>query len=203
MPYFVSFLEVNDMAQNLEKRNRTKQKLADALVELCEEKNYYDITVWDICNKAQLYRSTFYRYYETKDDMLREIELEYVEETQKLTKSLGDFRSDASEEKMQFFLKELTDDMEDHRSNARLCRFLLSPAGDIYFHQKMVESLGKTVRQQIQKSGKHRPARETHYLVTYFASGFVSTIHEWLIRDDCTPGEMAAFLLEMIKRFET
>ena len=48
MPYFVSFLEVNDMAQNLEKRNRTKQKLADALVELCEEKNYYDITVWDI-----------------------------------------------------------------------------------------------------------------------------------------------------------
>ena len=62
------------MAENPEKRMRTKQKLTDALVELCEEKHYYDITVWDICNKAQLYRSTFYRYFEKKDDMLREID---------------------------------------------------------------------------------------------------------------------------------
>ena len=39
-------------------------------------------------------------------------------------------------------------------------------------------------------------------MVTYFTAGFVSTIHEWLIRDDCTPGEIAAFLLDMIRRFE-
>lgn len=190
------------MAENREKRQRTRKKLAEALVELCEEKSYYDITVWDICNKAQMYRSTFYRYYETKDDLLREIEHDYVEETQNLTKSLEDFRADASEEKMQLFLQELTADMEYHRTNARLCRFLLSPAGDIYFHQKMVESIGNTVRKQIQKSGKRRSARQAHYMVTYFSSGFISTIHEWLTRDDCTPGEIAAFLLDMICRLE-
>ena len=100
------------MAENPEKRMRTKQKLTDALVELCEEKHYYDITVWDICNKAQLYRSTFYRYFETKDDMLREIEHKYVKQTQALTRNLGDFRADASEEEMQLFLRELTADME-------------------------------------------------------------------------------------------
>lgn len=190
------------MAENLEKRRRTRKKLADALVELCEEKSYYDITVWDICNRAQMYRSTFYRYYETKDELLREIEHEYVAQTRNLTQSLGDFHADASEEKMRLFLEELTADMAYHRANAKLCRFLLSPAGDIYFHQKMVESLGNTVRKQIQKSGKPRSARQAHYLVTYFASGFVSTIHEWLIRDDCPPSEIAAFLLDMIRRFE-
>lgn len=190
------------MAENLEKRRRTRQKLADALVELCDEKSYYDITVWDICNKAQMYRSTFYRYYETKDELLREIEHEYVEETRNLTKSLEDFHANASEEQMQVFLQELTADMEYHRANAKLCRFLLSPAGDIYFHQKMVESLGNTVRKQLRKSGKHHSARQAHYLVTYFAAGFVSTIHEWLIRDDCTPGEIAALLLDMIRRLD-
>ena len=41
-----------------------------------------------------------------------------------------------------------------------------------------------------------------YYLVTCFASGFVSTVREWLIRNDCTADEIAAFLLDMIRRFE-
>ena len=188
------------MAENAEKRKRTRRKLSDALVALCEEKSYYDITVWDICNRAGLYRSTFYRYYDTKDELLREIEHEYVEETRSLTKSLHDFRSDAPEEQMNVFLRELTDDMSYHRQNAQLCRFLLSPAGDIYFRQKMVESIGETVRKNMRLNGKRRPVHEMEYLVNYFASGFVSTVYQWLIRDDCTPERIAAFLLEMIKR---
>lgn len=190
------------MAENIEKRLRTKQKLKEALVELCEEKHYYDITIWDICNKAQVYRSTFYRYYETKDEMLREIEHEYVEKTRSLTKSLDDFRADAPKEQMTLFLKELTADMEYHRDNAKLCRFLLSPAGDIYFHQKMIESIGNTVKKNIQKHGSRHPVDDSHYLINYFASGFISTIYEWLRLDDKTPMQIAAFLLEMIKRFQ-
>lgn len=189
------------MAENIKKRQRTKQKLAEALVELCDEKNYYDITVWDICQKAQVYRSTFYRYFDTKDEMLRSIENEYVTNTQNLTKSFNDFRFDASEEQMQVFLKELTDDMEYHRRNAKLCRFLLSPSGDLYFHQKMVESIGNTVRKNLKKSRKEISSKEAQYLVTFFASGFVATIHEWLIRDNCPPEQIAAFLLDMIRRF--
>lgn len=190
------------MGENLEKRQRTKQKLTDALVELCEEKNYYDITVWDICNRAQLYRSTFYRYYETKDEMLREIEHEYLETTRSLTKNLGDFRADAPEEQMKVFLQELTDDMEYHRQNAKLCRFLLSPGGDIYFTQKMVESIGNTVRNNLEKKGRLPDSAEEQYLVNYFATGFISTIRQWLIRDDWSPQHIARFLLEMIRRFE-
>ena len=191
------------MAENLEKQRRTRKKLADALVELCEKKNYYDITIWDICSKAQLYRSTFYRYYETKDEMLREMERDYLEMTQSLTKSLHDFRADAPEEQMQVFLDDLTADMEYHRQNARLCRFLLSPAGDLHFHQKMVDSIGNTVRKNISKYGKHHSRQDIDYLVNFFASGFVSTIHQWLIRDDCSPRQIAAFLLDMMKRFES
>ena len=41
-----------------------------------------------------------------------------------------------------------------------------------------------------------------YYLVTCFARWFVSTVREWLIQDDCIPGEIAAFLLDMIRRFE-
>ena len=188
------------MAENLEKRKRTKQKLTEALVDLCEEKSYYDITIWDICNRAQVYRSTFYRYYDTKDDLLREIEHEYLEKTRNLTVSLGQFRADASEEQMELFLKELTADMAYHRENAKLCRFLLSPAGDIYFHQKMIESVSTQVAKNLQAIRDRRAEENTYYLIHFFASGFISTIYEWLIRGDRSPEQIAGFLLEMMKR---
>ena len=47
--------------ENKEKRDRTRAALKAALIELCDEKSYYEITIWDICNKARMYRSTFYR----------------------------------------------------------------------------------------------------------------------------------------------
>lgn len=188
------------MAENLEKRQRTRRQLADALVELCEEKQYYDITVGELCSKAGFYRSTFYRYYETKDQLLREIEHTYLENTRRLTRSLYDFRPDAPEEQAAVFLRELTADMEYHRENARLCRFLLSPAGDLYFRQKMVESIVETVQTNLQKRGKFSGG-DVHYLVNYFVSGYIATVYEWLIREDKTPAQIAGFLLDRMKQF--
>ena len=111
---------------NQEKRGRTRAALKNALVALCDEKNYYDITIWDICNRAHTYRSTFYRYFDTKDEMLREIENDYVETTRNLTSAIHHYHPDASQEQMDSFLKELTADMEYHLKHEKLCRFLLS-----------------------------------------------------------------------------
>ncbi len=188
------------MAENPEKRRRTRKALADALVALCEEKNYYDISVQELCDRAGFYRSTFYRYYETKDQLLRESEHAYLENTRRLTRSLYDFRPDAPKEQADVFLKELTADMEYHRENARLCRFLLSPAGDLYFRQKMIESLVETVQTNLQKVGKFDD-RDVHYYVNFFVSGYIATVYEWLLREDRTPEQIAGFLLDMMKQF--
>ncbi|MGX8699574.1 MAG: hypothetical protein ACSW8F_06550, partial [bacterium] len=48
------------MAENAEKRLRTKGALKKALVALCEEKGCYAITVAELYARAGLYRSTFY-----------------------------------------------------------------------------------------------------------------------------------------------
>lgn len=186
------------MSENTEKRQRTKKKLADALIGLCEQKNYYDITIWDICNKAGLYRSTFYRYYDTKDDMLRDIEHDYVEHTRSLTATLRNYRNDASEDVKELYLEELTKDMEYHHENARLCRFLLSPGGDIYFRQKMLTSVEESARNSLYRHGCTK-TRELDYMVIFFSAGFINTIYEWLSRGDRQPSQIAAFLLEMIE----
>ena len=184
---------------NQEKRGRTRAALKNALIELCAEKSYYDITVWDICNKANAYRSTFYRYFDTKDEVLREIEHEYLETTRSLTSAIGSFHPDASPDQMATYLDELTADMEYHRKNEKLCRFLLSSAGDIYFYQKMKESIVITSRRNLELVG-HRDQDHIEYRINFFAAGFIDTVHTWLEQKDCTPREIAGFLLEMLKQ---
>jgi AcrR family transcriptional regulator len=49
---------------------RTRQTLSDALIALIQEKHYDAITVQDICDRANVGRSTFYAHYQDKDDLL-------------------------------------------------------------------------------------------------------------------------------------
>lgn len=56
----------------LRKKDFSKQCFYESLVSLCEEYDYNDISIKQICKKAGFNRSTFYRCYKTKDDVIRE-----------------------------------------------------------------------------------------------------------------------------------
>ena len=99
------------MGENIIKRSRTKERLKTALISLCGKKAYYDITIQVICRQAGLYRSTFYRYYDTKDDMLREIEQEYIDDVRALTPNLWRLHPDSTAEEMEQYRQELTADL--------------------------------------------------------------------------------------------
>jgi len=49
---------------------RTRHTLSHALVALIQEQRYDAITVQDICDRANVGRSTFYAHYQDKDDLL-------------------------------------------------------------------------------------------------------------------------------------
>lgn len=48
---------------------RTRNRLGDALVALLQERNFDDITVQDVLNRAAVGRSTFYVHYRDKTDL--------------------------------------------------------------------------------------------------------------------------------------
>ncbi len=52
------------------KKNEIDLKITNALLSLMEEKDYESISITDITNKAGLSRVTYYRHFETKDDIL-------------------------------------------------------------------------------------------------------------------------------------
>lgn len=56
----------------LQQRNRARKRLAllNATIELLEEKKLADISVEEICDKAEVSRGTFFRYFPRKTDIL-------------------------------------------------------------------------------------------------------------------------------------
>lgn len=47
-----------------------KNCMADALLELSESRRYEAITITDLCDRAQVSRVSFYRHFDSKDDIL-------------------------------------------------------------------------------------------------------------------------------------
>lgn len=52
---------------------KTKKALHKALIELINEKNLDEISITDICKKAQVNRGTFYGHYLQKEDLFNEV----------------------------------------------------------------------------------------------------------------------------------
>lgn len=58
---------------------RTINSIYQAFEELVCEKDYAKITVTELAKRAQINKKTFYRYYETLDDLLAELQARYAE----------------------------------------------------------------------------------------------------------------------------
>ena len=58
----------------------TKKMLKNALMELLKDKPIEKINIRELCRKAEINHTTFYKYYGSQHDLLNEIESEYFEE---------------------------------------------------------------------------------------------------------------------------
>lgn len=59
--------------------SQAKQWIAEAMIQLLRNKNYHDITILEITNKAKLGRRTFYRHFKTKDEVIELISFELMD----------------------------------------------------------------------------------------------------------------------------
>lgn len=62
--------DTNAFAIDDRRSQRTRSALREALVHLIIERGWDDVTVQDLCERADIGRSTFYKHYATKDALL-------------------------------------------------------------------------------------------------------------------------------------
>lgn len=158
----------------------SKKFLANSLVELLKFKNYDEITVQDIVDKAKLSRMAYYRNFDSIDDILKY----YVD------KITDDFVYDAYNKYDSRTFKEYIIMLFDHLYQYRDLGIVLLKANKLYFMQEEFEKLF------IAKSFNNKD----NYRSNFIAGGLYNIYYHWLIngcRD--TPKDMTHMFINFIK----
>jgi AcrR family transcriptional regulator len=116
------------------KTNQTKQLIRNAMLEVMEKNSFESMTIDQISEKAMITRSTFYRYYDDKYELVSEIEdeiLTYIESIRDSEQISGEL----------FSSNQIKYSMNAVKKYTPTIRLLLGENGDIGFVPKIQRSV--------------------------------------------------------------
>lgn len=174
----------------------------EALITLLEKKDFAYISVKEICETAQVNRSTFYLHYENTGDLLAET-LEYIN-----NRFMGYFKTDAEEtlkklesgslQELIFITPEyLVPYLTYIRDNSRIFMAALTRP-DIYRSAAKYDALYRCLFGPIFERFR-LPEEERRYTLDFYVHGIMGIVTEW-VRTGCKTDirEMSRIIAKII-----
>jgi AcrR family transcriptional regulator len=157
---------------------RSREMLHQALLSLMIEKGYEEITVEDICERANVGRSTVYAHFTSKDDLkrrgLEHLRRELIEH-QRSASSLADTNVRGLAFTLTMF--------EHARDHIHLYRALVGSRGGAIALTTIRQTLCEFVRGELAEiRGKGSEAASREFAVQYFVGAFMAVLTWWLDR---------------------
>ena len=174
------------MAEN--KRVRiTKRIIKEALLELLESFPLEKITVTQICELAEVNRSTYYVYYEDVSQLMAEIENDVLDMLPVSTNGSMDYSDEEFLDAMEQFLDYV-------KENERLFRILILQRDNNSFNLKLIERVMERYAMTL-KTSKEIPTRFSYVFCT---SGVIGLMREWISSDSqISSREFAKIVLQL------
>lgn len=164
----------------------TKRMLKDALIEMLRDKDIYHISIRELCENADINRTTFYKHYGNQFDLLDDMENDLLHMFEK-TISEEKNKDDTAVEKLLTFLENDID----------FVRLLLNSNVDPEFPQKLF-SLA-IIESSVEDVMVNVPKPEYEYVNRFVLFGAYEMVRYWLSKDEReTPKEMARIVLERL-----
>lgn len=165
----------------------TKKMMKDAMLELMENQPLEKISVTDICENADVNRSTFYAYYEDAGQLLAEIENDVLNQLPVSPDTIDGY-SDTK------FLNTLETFFEYVRDNERLFRILIVQRDSSSFHLKLLN----TVMEKYSIPKNQNGTKPDRYAYLFCLSGVMGIMKEWIVDGfPVSPREFAQIALQM------
>lgn len=160
----------------------------EALIAILEEKTFEYISVREICEKAEVNRSTFYLHYENTCDLLTETVRYLIDgflayfpvELQKIHNGFASCDLPELNFITEEYLHPFLTYIKDHR---RVFATMLSRAdilgwNDVY--QRMFCHIFNPILERF-----HYPAESRRYVMRFYIHGILAVVEEWL-KEECT-----------------
>lgn len=160
------------------RQKKTRNAIFDAFIELLNEKNYNQITVGEIIERANVGRATFYAHFETKDFLLKEI-------CEELFCHVFDSDTGSDEHHEHIFKCDAPDSVFLHlfqhiKKNDNNITALLSCQSNELFLKYFKENLIALIKRLNLIDDSKSKQLPYDFLVNHTASTFIETIRWWL-----------------------
>jgi AcrR family transcriptional regulator len=160
---------MKEMRQN-RKTKYTQMVLQDALMDLMAVKSISKITIKELCEKADINRTTFYAHYTDQNALLHEIEGDILSSVSKVVGSLHNPMDKSSAVRIiQGCLQYIAD-------NNKQIQILLSERGDIYFQKELFTM----IYEQCEVMALATTSSATEYYSIFVLNGSIGLIQHWL-----------------------
>ena len=162
---------------NVKDNQRTrlsKKMFRNAVLALLEEKGGIEkISVRELCEKAELNRSTFYAHYAEPREVLAEAEDEILAETAAHIKKIGEQLAGSGKEYLSSFLRYV-------RDNDNVFRVLLVTAADPAFKNRFVQLSMLNLFAHMQLTMENE---KQQYIYSYLLNGSFGVLTQWIRSD--------------------
>ncbi len=168
------------------RQKKTKDAIFKGFIALLLERDYGDISVKDIIERANVGRSTFYCHYETKEQLLNAMCLDFFNKVFPEKVELLMSTQNISEKLFEIF-------KQIEKSKKEICPLLSSPNADL-----LLKSLKEKFHSFFRMNAYREDVRFPEGFLEYCLSGSLSQVIIWWAKDGMVipPKEMADYFLK-------
>lgn len=148
----------------------TQMVIKNCFVETLKTKPLSKISVTELCEGAQINRSTFYKYYDNPYDLLNKLEDSYL-------RSLEEKISHVA---MDDFNQIFTIVLEDLKENEDYFRTIISENGDSKFRDSVFHLIYQANLRSIQRIFPALTEVQQRWLFYFFGEGFNGMLQQWM-----------------------
>lgn len=157
--------------KNNQRTRISKLLFKNALMDLLKEKGSISkVSVRELCDRAELNRSTFYAHYQEPKDLLHEIETELLDATEEHLKKIGQENDIGAHKYLLSFLQYI-------KENDKPFRTLLIDAADPDFRSRFMQ---QSIIQFVDNLRIVLPKELEQYIYSYILNGNTGIIIQWV-----------------------
>ena len=149
---------------------RSQNKLKDTFAELLKIKELKDITVLELCKKANINRTTFYKYYTDIDDLTKKIETNLITELEDEIKKIN----------RNYLLTYTSYIIENINKNNNILKYLISKNGDHTFLRRILYKVYDESLLEWKHLLKKANDTDLDNIFNFIIDGSIGIINKWI-----------------------
>ena len=187
------FVDRRAFMENLDNRVRyTKKVLQQALLNILQRKHIDKVTIKELCEEAKVNRGTFYLHYSTPNDLLMEIEQQFIQENMARFTPYMENVGDTSH---------MTSLFVGILNNRELCRIIMGNNGNPRFVERIQQMIRPYVLDGWCVEFPNYRREDLDYVYDFIFAGSMRLILNWIEDDQTLAAEDLATRLDRLGHY--